>query len=493
MNNITKIVLVLTLSGGLMACGNNAIDTEVSQYIPQEKRDELVKEDATFSSDLSMALLQSNANKLQGYWDSHDDFGLKAYHMTIDLMGEDMVGQNLDWFDWEYNYFTLTANSRRVRTFWSMWYDIIATCNEFINPSPEPSAENAPFYAYRGIAYWHLANFYQATYKGNESKMAVPLMLKDTDINLARNTVQEVYDQMIKDLTIGVNFGATTKDIRTDMDKYVAAAYLAKAYAHMEDWAKVEEYALIASEGGTDIVPSYPMSWNVTNSDVLWGYDVTPITSTSWASFWSHMDPNNNNYAGGGQYRLIYSWLYDQMPQNDCRRQLYVNSKDFPDQAYKDDGSEISFPEYLALKFSVAKADNLTTDYIFLRVQDPILLAIEAKNELGKTADAKAELEKFIGKRAPGYTAPADQSGLRDEIRIQRRIELWGEGNGVWDMKRWKLNVDRTKTSKLGNSSNHTQTTIPKVNPNDIRYIHELPQAQLDMNKNLKQDDRPKK
>lgn len=72
-------------------------------------------------------------------------------------------------------------------------------------------------------------------------------------------------------------------------------------------------------------------------------------------------------------------------------------------------------------------------------------------------------------------------------------LNFGAKRNGVWDMKRWKLNVDRTKTSKLGNSSNHTQTTIPKVNPNDIRYIHELPQAQLDMNKNLKQDDRPKK
>lgn len=145
---------------------------------------------------------------------------------------------------------TLTANSRRVRTFWSMWYDIIATCNEFINPSPRAGTENAPFYAYRGIAYWHLANFYQATYKGNESKMAVPLMLKDTDINLC-NTVQEVYDQVIKDLTIGVNFGATTKDIRTDMDEsMLAATYLAKAYAHMEDWAKVGKLSLIATEGG---------------------------------------------------------------------------------------------------------------------------------------------------------------------------------------------------------------------------------------------------
>lgn len=497
MNNISKILLTLLLAGGLVACGNDRITADVSEYLTQDQKEELVKDDKTFASDLRGALLQSNANKLQGGWDSHDDFGLKAYHMTFDLMGEDVVAKGLDWFDWEYNYVTVTANTRRVRTYWNMWYEIIANCNSFINDAPDPSADNAPFYAYRGIAYWHLANFYQATYKGNESKMAVPIMLKDTDVDLARNTVKEVYDQAIKDLTIGIEHCAATKDDHTDMDKYVVAAYLAKLYACMEDWANVEKYAKMAIEGGKDIVPEFPLSWNVNNSDVIWGYDVTPATSTSWASFYSHMDPTNGNYCGRGQRRLIYAWLYDQMQDNDTRRQLFVNQKDYPEIAVdfvdKKTGEKYYYPDYTSMKFVVTNADNLNSDYIFLRVQDPILLAIEAQNELGKTAEAKKALEEFVGKRAEGYTAPADQKALRDEIRIQRRIELWGEGNGVWDMKRWHLNVDRSKTSVKGTQSNHTESAFTSLDPNAIQYIHCLPQNQLDINKNLQQDPRPTK
>ncbi|MFR5269905.1 MAG: RagB/SusD family nutrient uptake outer membrane protein [Hoylesella buccalis] len=46
--------------------------------------------------------------------------------------------------------------------------------------------------ALRGIAYFHLVNFYQHTYKGHEAALGVPLALKSTDQNLPRATVQEV-------------------------------------------------------------------------------------------------------------------------------------------------------------------------------------------------------------------------------------------------------------------------------------------------------------
>ncbi len=76
MNNISKILLTLLLAGGLVACGNDRITADVSEYLTQDQKEELVKDDKTFASDLRGALLQSN-EIAPNVWDTHDDFGLK--------------------------------------------------------------------------------------------------------------------------------------------------------------------------------------------------------------------------------------------------------------------------------------------------------------------------------------------------------------------------------------------------------------------------------
>lgn len=59
--------------------------------------------------------------------------------------------------------------------------------------------------------------------------------------------MKEVYAQIIEDLKYAVDHCHNT-GVRTDVDRAVAAAYLAKAYAQMEDWANVKTYAVIAQE-----------------------------------------------------------------------------------------------------------------------------------------------------------------------------------------------------------------------------------------------------
>lgn len=513
MNKIIICGLAVATLGVMSSCSKEFLDPEVTDYVTAEQLQEFRK-DASMVEKLSQASLAATYNDLEAYWSSHDDFGLKALQLSMDLLTEDMpyVGLNADWFYYDYQLDNLKANYRRTSSTWDMFYDIVSTCNIVLRDYfPEDVTDEAILslkaepLAMRGIAFFYLVNFYQANYKGHESAMGVPLTLTPEDGNLPRATVKEVYDRIIRDLTFAVEHGEVTAP-HTDADKAVAAAYLAKAYASMEDWANTEKYAHIALEGAEDKVPDMPMGWTIGAADVLWGYDVTSNTTTYWASFYSHMDPTVPNYAGRGQEKGIYNWLYQQMGPRDVRRKLFIDVTLHPDIAMtygygykevKDDKGEvvdkiiIHDHDYYALKF--VSPEGTESDYIFLRVQDPLLLEIEAINEQGRTAEAAKMLNEFMQKRDPDYKAPADQAALREQIRINRRIELWGEGSTWFDFRRWDILSDRNKVTILPDGTKQETNHPYVVDPyslNDLKYIHLLPQREVNNNKELKQDPR---
>ena len=491
----------IILIGGLLltlpfisSCKKEFLQPPVVDYVTEEHRSELVK-DPQVLNDIIDASLSASYNVFQEYYSSHDDFGLKAFHLATDMYGEDIAYYG-GWFQFDYMYDNFEANYRRTNSVWNQFYQVISNSNLLLRDYFKDAKEDdalvrtlkAKPLALRGISLYHLVTFYQANYRINPDALGVPVPLKPEDEFLARSTVKEVYKQIIEDLSYAVENGQATGSNRTDADKSVAAAYLAKVYADMADWANVEKYAKIAQQGASDAVMKYPPSWSVMNGDVLWGYDVTGVTSTSWASFYAHMDPTIPFYAGKGQIKYIYNWLYEQMGAKDVRRTLFVNSKDFPDIAkenglapYESEGKMYD-NDFASLKFKTTEATN--TDYIFLRVQDPILLEIEALNEQGKTADAAIKLNAFVQKRDADFKASADQNDLREQIRIQRRIELWAEGTSFNDFKRWNIDVDRTK-----GDSNHGAAL--KHNLNDPKYIHLLPQREINNNKKLIQNVRP--
>ncbi len=136
--------------------------------------------------------------------------------------------------------------------------------------------------------------------------------------------------------------------------------------------------------------------------------------------------------------------------------------------------------DYDQLKF-IAGEVALEQDYCFLRVQDPMLLEIEALVEQNKVSEAQAKLTEFAKKRDPKFEAKATQEELREQVRFQRRIELWGEGTNWFDMKRWNLTINRNRPN-----TNHKK--VFTVEPNSLGFLHRLPQAEMDANKQLVQN-----
>ena len=486
-----KIVLPMSVALLGVSCSADFLDPEVDRYLTQERKEELKAE-----SPESVALLVQGS--LNGIYNNsvksvspdtgHDHFGLKAFHLATDLTGQDVVQDVHHWFGFDYNFENRLATYRRVRVMWRYFYRQVSAVNIIMQDyfAEEPTTEllkqkQAEAKGIRGIAYYYLVNLYQQTYKGNESAPGVPLVLSTTDENMPRVPVQKVYEQIISDLTFSVENNEVTED-KKDVDKAVAAAYLAKVYAAMEDWVNVEKYAKIASDAAlfTSSSDVEAGKWDIGMPSWLWGFDITGETTTLYASFYAHIDNTVPGYTGSlGIYKSIYSALYDKISATDVRKKIFIHKDMFPAIAAK--YSEL--PNYANIKF-VTQGD-FTGDYCFLRKEDPYLLLVESYVEQNKLTEARAALREFMSNRDNSYDEMVftTQEALREEVRLQRRIELWGEGSSFFDFKRWKIGVDR----KVPADNNHRSKLV--VPAGDAKWVYQIPQAEIDANSNINSGD----
>ncbi len=109
------------------------------------------------------------------------------------------------------------------------------------------------------------------------------------------------------------------------------------------------------------------------------------------------------------------------------------------------------------------------TKYCFMRSAEMCLTEAEAAYHNGDEATALKCLKEINGLRIPGYDFNGNGQALLDEIRLCRRIELWGEGFSWPDFKRWNLPIVR-RAWKPGDPTSGNwmidfgKTTEPNIN-----------------------------
>lgn len=86
-----------------------------------------------------------------------------------------------------------------------------------------------------------------------------------------------------------------------------------------------------------------------------------------------------------------------------------------------------------------------TSAYPFMRGAEFCIAEAEAAYMNGDTNTALSCLKEINGKRIPGYSFNATDASLLEEIKLCRRIELWGEGQAWSDFKRWNMPIHRNK------------------------------------------------
>src|SRR5690606_22614299 len=108
------------------------------------------------------------------------------------------------------------------------------------------------------------------------------------------------------------------------------------------------------------------------------------------------------------------------------------------------------------------------------------LIEAEAKAHYDE-AGAKQVLRDLIVTRNPSYTLSSNSgAALLDEIKLHRKIELWGEGFAFFDMKRWNTGLNRTYEG-----SNHATFGFFDYPAGSVKFTFQIPLSEVNANTEL--------
>lgn len=473
---------------------------------------------------------------------AHQCFGNLAVTLAADLMGEDMVqtAEGPGWFWKDYSYEVrerYTSKIQRCYFTWTYFYQIINNVNYILSASPTASGDKAKLnyltaqaYAVRAFSYFMLIQSYQQTYKGHESLPGVPVYTQPTlssSKGKGRGTVQDVYDRIVEDLDLAMAYyeasGLSQSDV-SEMDYYAANMLKARVALVMNDWKTAAEAAAIVLEKpgrsllGRDeaavvkgqyddatkawTTGSTPFN-SVDSPSVVWGAKVLSDQSTVYASFYSQMDACTDIYYAAESPKCISNWLYAQIPESDIRKGWWNGDIGVPASEWKY-GANINYNQH---KFQWKDQKSYLGDYIFMRLEEAVLIRAEALCRLKDYSQARSVLCELGSRRDPSYASrvaaltgdeqtfasTGSVKTLLDEILLQRRIELWGETGRIFDILRLAKGWTRNWTVG-GEKSNHTNI-LSKYSeyaafPADyIECILMVPQTEIDNNPNISDED----
>ena len=419
---------------------------------------------------------------------------------------------------------------------WYYYYNIIGQANSIIcnidnatGPESEKNFDKASALTYRAYGYEKLLHYYCPRWKesGNGSAEGLPLRVDESTGDLAPSTMAEVYQQIYKDCEDAIalfqssDFNRSSSEIWI-ANENVAHAVYARAALTREDYSTALAQAKLARQG-------YPLMSNAEyqsgfckpTSEWIFG-SYGDATENLW--YWSYGTQYscngyyaNNTPCGGG---AMYKGLYDQIPNNDARKALFITEDKFPEfdiydkanvnQTYAyvsgDDmwdavysyinrlwassgASSMAMPYqagyfYLGGQMKFYVFDTPGVGYLpFIRSSEMVLIEAEANYFLGNASAAQASLVELnaTSGRNPEYTCTLTGDALWNEIMNYRCFELWGEGFGYSDYKRWGRAISRKTLANGGNAHAAIAIDIPASASNS--WIWAVPQYETDYNK----------
>jgi len=482
-----KLIYSFLLAGTLLSsCSKDYLDIQPQSTI---NADQLGSSSAATMGTLKGILASLRSYGITGFA-GHEDYGHKSILSVVDLMGHDMIMENLNWGGFNYNYTGRVMTNSRAHMPWLTYYTQIKNANTIINSvaadteDPQLKAIRGQALALRGYMHFMLARIYGPTYIGNESQRAVPL--NAGTLSTTRNTVQEVYAQIEADLNEavvaleGYNRGAN-KEL---LDRSVAQAFLADVYLEM---GKYEDAAKFAAEAKAPYTLLSVSEWqsgfyNLAQNETIWGADLNAELTSFVANFFSHFDNTNTGYAEGGNIS-IDKRLYDAMSETDIRKAMFAGADSVLFTAPNEKGEDVvqKYGPYISFKFRDLTSDRTQGDYIYLRSAALYYIEAEALARSGNEGAARQVLFDITSKRDAAYTKSTKSGAdLIDEIILQKRIELWGEGFAWFDLKRLKKGVIR-----VYEGSNHPAYGKFDIPAGDNRFLFMIPQTEVDANPDI--------
>ncbi|MDI9366091.1 MAG: RagB/SusD family nutrient uptake outer membrane protein [Flavobacterium sp.] len=376
---------------------------------------------------------------------------------------------------------TTTSNTILVNNAWaaSLWrnaYTSINTCNlvlENLNLSknsirPTNSVEGEALFI-RGSMYFELARLYGKTWGdgNNASNLAVPLVLKSSPFDVsgltganypARNTVEQVYNQAKADLQKAVTLLPISN--LHYATKWAAMAQLSRIALMQGDYATARDMA-------NNVINSNSFSLATNFKDLYYSYinfngvapkeyvfymrNTTQDASNSLNNYYGQTVSSIPGTAGRGDMDIQTAWI-NLHEIGDDRGVFFLTTNRRLTQKHLDRFGHVPV----------------------IRLAEMYLTRAEANFRLGTTIGA-SPLTDINTIRTRTRLAALATVTLTNILK-ERDIELAFEGHFLHDIKRNRLNA------RGSNGTNGPAWNSP-------RLIMPIPQAEIDVNKNLVQNE----
>ena len=445
-----KNIIVLAVIVVLLPCCKK-------EYLDTTPTNQVATATAFTTTKNAWAALNGIHRLMYSQWFSNQDQGGQSGNMLyMDVMGEDLVmtAQSNGWLISTYKWQTHRLATSSVSSYnYLFYYTLIANANLIIanidaaeGPDADKNAIKGQALAYRAWSYFQMIQLFGQRYeKGvTNSSLGLPLVLTPQTAATPRSTVEEVYAQINKDLDEAITLlTGYNRANKSHINVNVAKGFKARVALVQQEWALAAQMASEARSGFSLMSNSqYRSGFNdYTNTEWLWGSKQQSDQTTYFYSFFAYMSANYSSTNIRGNPKAINSILYDQITATDIRKQLW-------DPTGKD--STFSIPAsgtrkpYMNRKFLVADVSLSIGDVPLMRAAEMYLIEAEAKARLGDESAASV-LYTIARQRDPSYVQSSNTgAAFINEIMIQRRIELWGEGFRFYDLKRTNSPLDRT-------------------------------------------------
>ncbi|MFC6996104.1 RagB/SusD family nutrient uptake outer membrane protein [Rufibacter roseus] len=462
---VALAVLTVFASG----CQEDFLEEKPTQQLSLEQIREAAKTDPTLYNSFVSGLYSTMYTPGTGGTTGHDDFGQKGFDIFADMLASDMVlaGTTYGWYSGIARYqVTKDFTVNQTYTPWRYYYRVIRSANTLIdllggNDAVQPDTNTKQLMgqakAMRAYAYFYLAQFYSKGY-GDGTEKILPVYTSTSMPNQPKSTSAEVYNLMVSDLEAAiVALEGYTRDTKNKVDQHVAKGLLAYVLAARGSQADLQRVVTLTNDiisastyrvlNPNEVVAQFDAAGQITNRTTagfnnvaapswIWGMDLVLDYGLNLISWWGQVDVFSYSYAWAGDPKTIDRSLYDAIRPGDIRKGQFHATNLQP-------RNKFFHPDRV-----IGKQRFMETDYVYMRLEEMILLNAEAKARLNQDGPAREMLKTLLAKRftsASDYAYVDDLSGqaLKDEIHLQTRIELWGEGKSYLSLKRNKRTVKR--------------------------------------------------
>lgn len=455
-----------------------------------------------------------------------------------------------------FNNGTLSPTNNPV-DMWNGLYQNIRKVNRFLQNIDNVPTKNAAQVEgkprMKGEASFLRAWFYFELFKRYGAVPVIDRVLSiDDNLNLPRNSVQEVVDFIVQNCNIAsenlpatylsTDLGKATKGAAmmlkarallfaasplhnpgNDPGKWKLAADAAKAVMDLKVYSLDNNYkTLFHTRTSPEVIFQSTVNhvWKVTSQDWVrhtqppsqgggWG-NLQPIQNLvddyemkdGTAFDWNNPGQAANPYANRDP-RFHMSIIYNERPWANSVIKTYVANGTVDAFGYNNPASTQT--GYYVAKL-LDENSTLIGSYrpgshfwVFMRYAETLLNYAEARNEeLAQPDQSIYEAVNLVRGRT-GVAMPALPAGLskdqmRERIRHERRVELAFEAQRFWDVRRWRIGTQvfkdaiGMKISKVGSAYKYEKVITEKRTYKAAFDLFPIPQNEMENNKALLQN-----